>query len=275
VRQHVAPAPALRLPDRHEFAPALYGARPIYNGAFLPYAGRLIQTVRIGPPNNTETWLGTLGQDLRPEAPFRCVSTPSSSKEDMRLFTYRGDLWASFADLDKEGDRVLRVHTDLCRIEPDLTLGARYAPKAPDQTAWEKNWLFFEHDDYLYFVYSVDPHRVCRLEPGRAPELVGVTPTRHAWGETLRGGAPPVRVGDRYVALFHAGNPSRRFGWYEFEARPPFRVTRVGATPILEGPRERWCVYYPISLARVDGRFYISYGQDDCRLHLMRWEGPR
>jgi predicted GH43/DUF377 family glycosyl hydrolase len=61
----------------------------------------------------------------------------------------------------------------------------------------------------------------------------------------IRGGTPPVRVGDEYISFFHSstawakvhGAMRNRYymGVYAFEARPPFKVTRYSRRPLLIG----------------------------------------
>ena len=76
----------------------------------------------------------------------------------------------------------------------------------------EKNWTPFEHEGDLYAVYSIHPHVVLRLDFERDDAVVcrpihAVTWDAEAyvrrWGE-LRGGAPPLRWGDRFVSFFHS-----------------------------------------------------------------------
>jgi hypothetical protein len=271
-RLRTAPAPArASWPDDHRFDPAPYGLdQPIYNGALLSYKGRWIQTVRTGGAGATATWIGELDSALRPLGPFRTISTPGSDKEDARLFAFRGGLYASFTD-----PVLPRVVVGVARLRDDLTVAATYYPGVPNPGVWEKNWGFFERGGALYFVYSIAPHVVYRvdLEAGMVAE-VGRTGTAHGWNGLLRGGTPPLQVGDRYVALFHFGNPATTVGWYEFEAAPPFRVIRVGRKPVWQC-QGGWCVRYPVSLVPHEGELFVSMGVDDRELHLVRWDYAR
>jgi hypothetical protein len=271
-RREALPAGAA-LPDVHEFDAALYTGEPVYNGALIRHAGRWVQTLRIGPNSGTRTLIGFLRDDLRPAGPFRSISTPSSTKEDLRLFVHGGRLWGSYMDLIRGGDgKVCQVVVNVCRFADDLSVEEEFRPRVPGQAAWEKNWLFWSHDGVIHFVYSIDPvHAVYRWAPGASPAAAGRTELTTGWNEILRGGAPPVRRGDRYVALFHAGNPSRRIGSYEFEARPPFSIVRMGPDPILSRPGPDWGCVYAISLVDWKGHLYVTYGEDDRRLRLRRW----
>lgn len=79
----------------------------------------------------------------------------------------------------------------------------------------EKNWMPFNHEGDLYVVYSIWPHVVLRLDLARDDAVVcrplhtvnwDATPYARRWGEP-RGGAPPLRWGDRYVSVFHSSRP--------------------------------------------------------------------
>jgi hypothetical protein len=271
VRQ--APTGSPCLPDVHEFDPRLYTGEPVYNGALIRHAGRWVQTLRIGPNSGTRTMIGWLDDELRPTGPFRNVSTPESAKEDMRLFLHRGQLWGSYMDLARDrAGKVCHVDVNVCRFAPDLSVEEEFKPRVPGQWVWEKNWLFWSGEGSIHFVYAIDPvHTIYRWEPGSAVQIAGRTEVKTGWNETLRGGAPPVFHGGRYVALFHAGNPSRRIGSYQFEAKAPFRVVRVGPEPILHRPGPEWGCVYAISLVEAGGHLYISYGEDDRRLIVRRW----
>ncbi|MBE2240333.1 MAG: hypothetical protein IAE81_21280, partial [Caldilineaceae bacterium] len=151
----------------------------------------------------------------------------------------------------------------------------------------EKNWLLFEHDGELFAIYQVDPHIILRVD------LAGVGPVRcwpvfrTDWDTTvytrrygvLRGGTPPVRVGQHYISIFHSRThapgtapaerapvmetlkrlpwlrPFKRWlrewfapvryygGVYAFAAAPPFAPVYLAPRPLLrpelEGRRQR------------------------------------
>lgn len=106
----------------------------------------------------------------------------------------------------------------------------------------EKNWLWFHDGKDWFFVYSFAPHAV--VQPGSMEVHETKAPT-HLWpyGE-IRGGTPPIRVGDEYITLFHSslpwsGKQKQYFmGCYAFEAKAPFRVTRITPVAILTGSEE-------------------------------------
>lgn len=148
-------------------------------------------------------------------------------------------------------------------------------------TGNEKNWGWFEFGGDLHFVYAIHPHTVVQTA-GESIETVHDTNYRHPWtlGQ-LRGGTNPIRVGNEFIAFFHSSLPwksipkygERRkyyMGAYAFEAKPPFKVTRITPRPLLTGtengpviPGSPACVFPCGSLLEGD-KFFITFGINDC-----------
>ena len=146
------------------------------------------------------------------------------------------------------------------------------------QTGNEKNWLWFHHNGRFHMVYSNQPHDVVEFDERWKP--VKSHKTRFGnplWkhGE-IRGGTPPVRVGDEYFSFFHSSLPwigrKRRYhmGAYAFEAHPPFRITRMSTMPILSGSKDDpWhdglpLVVFPCGAILRNGTWTVTMGINDC-----------
>lgn len=108
----------------------------------------------------------------------------------------------------------------------------------PETGAREKNWVWFNHEGQWMFVYQYAPHTVVTAN-GKTVHVTD-SPKQWPYGE-IRGGTPPVRVGDEYLTFFHSSLPWKKrqkryyVGAYCFEATPPFRVTRITTKPLLAG----------------------------------------
>jgi predicted GH43/DUF377 family glycosyl hydrolase len=111
----------------------------------------------------------------------------------------------------------------------------------------EKNWTWFWHENSWHFVYSFQPHVVVRVNTPYDLLQFSTKMAKHPWiyGE-VRGGTPPVRVGDEYISFFHSSLPWRGrqkryyMGAYAFRAeglpnKTFFRITRCTKTPLLSG----------------------------------------
>jgi predicted GH43/DUF377 family glycosyl hydrolase len=107
----------------------------------------------------------------------------------------------------------------------------------------EKNWTWFYQDRQLFMDYQFSPHIVVEVKAEtKFKEYVTDTPLASRWKHGhIRGGTPPVRVGDEYISFFHSSirwTPKQNrylMGAYAFQAQPPFAVTRITSEPLLAG----------------------------------------
>lgn len=110
-------------------------------------------------------------------------------------------------------------------------------------TGPEKNWIFFDHEGQLMMIYMTEPHQVLQWSDGRVVNQWKTDGFKWSHGQ-MRGGSNPIRIGDEYLCFFHSSTQwtekKRRYhmGAYTFEAKPPFRITRMTKKPILSGSRE-------------------------------------
>jgi len=157
-------------------------------------------------------------------------------------------------------------------------------------TGNEKNWAWFENNGRLCFVYRNHPHIVVETD---GPSIVvhHETPFTSSWkfGE-MRGGTNPVLIGDEYIAFFHSSMPwktiprygeRRRYfmGAYTFEAKAPFKVKRMSASPLLTGSEAdpvipgSPAVVFPCGLIiEPSGSLYCTYGVNDCASGWVRMD---
>jgi len=141
----------------------------------------------------------------------------------------------------------------------------------------EKNWTWFFHENSLHLDYQFSPHVVLRVMGEKSvTEHRTDTPLAANWKYGhIRGGTPPVRVGDEYISFFHSSQKwtekqNRYFmGAYAFEARAPFAVTRMTPEPLLSGseydPRTLGgplCVF-PCGSILQDETFTVTLGVND------------
>ena len=92
-----------------------------------------------------------------------------------------------------------------------------------------------------------------------------------------RGGTPPVLIGSEYWSFFHSSLPwagkgklrHYHMGVYAFEAKPPFRITRMTSRPILSGSHrdvlaeKKPLVVFPCGAIIKDGEWTVSLGVND------------
>ena len=152
----------------------------------------------------------------------------------------------------------------------------------PVRPPWQKNWVPFEWDNQCMLSYSIEPHEIlypnlrtgecypCYCVDGNTPWDYGV----------MRGGTPAIKVDGEYLAFFHSSkkmvsNVSFELelwhyfmGAYTFSLDPPFAVTKISPTPIIQKGFYTHSPYYkrvifPGGFVVKGPRLYLAYGRDD------------
>lgn len=272
--------------DHRTLYPGLPGKR--LNAGLMVHEGGYLFCWRDGWAGSN-LWLCRLDAAFRPVGPATKLELhhPDAAygREDPQLFIHAGAVHVAFVGVVRT-PAGLRISVLYARLNPDLTVAAVYSPKSPgvDPARWEKNWQWFERDGQLYAVYSIDPHRVLRIDGDRAEwAYETVAPLRWKGGE-LRGGATPVLVGDEYWCFFHDKTPGRtgrdlyRVGLYTFDAKPPFAIRRYTPRPVLTADpitqpkiEPNYCeVIFPRGAVRVGADWVLSCGAHDRFVELHR-----
>lgn len=151
---------------------------------------------------------------------------------------------------------------------------------------YEKNWLYWLHDNSLHVLYKADPWKIVAFghvwTESKTYEWTqgGV---KWPWG-TIRGGTNPVRVGDYYFTFHHSSLPwkgrYRRYyaGCLAFDAAPPFRPRLITKEPLLAGSQnDIWTqrkplVVFPCGAVIKDNHWLVSLGVNDMRAAWMEIE---
>jgi len=143
----------------------------------------------------------------------------------------------------------------------------------------EKNWIWFQHESQWVCQYAINPGEFFRVNATGDPVEVWrskeVSLAAWNYGLPLRGGTPPTRVGDEYVAFFHTAlvwqKPKRRYymGAYTFDAEPPFTLRRMTLEPLLAGSDQDFralggpLVIFPNGAILRDGTWLVTFGVND------------
>jgi len=222
----------------------------------------------LGQPS--ELWIGFFDLDRHAwTAPPRKLPVHATSPEDPRLFSWRGHLAVSYASvLDAS------VVQEVCLLDGDLTPKFEWLFRSPFGRALEKNWLWFTAACGVHLLYK--PHIVLRVA-GSGSRFFA-----RELGD-IRGGAPPVRVGDEYYCFAHATSKladAHNYSavLYTFAASRPFAVRRVAQVPILvpcmgdTGDGKK--VVYPCGavLNEEAGAWTVAYGLHDRYAELARFD---
>lgn len=202
--------------------------------------------------------------------------------EDPRLWWFEGKLHLSYTmwrrTLQQNGKWLYMPRIESCTLDKDfnVTETQEYSWGGNRQGQMQKNWTFFEHDGQLHWTYFYDPHQVVKIEDGMEKLAGNHKGMEWQWG-VIRGGTPPVRVGNEYWAFTHsrqgnifAAQEARYFaGVYCFEAGGQFKPTRWIPEPLLVGSEldKQWagnlkCVF-PSGCVRRGDDLVVSIGSND------------
>ncbi len=294
VEAYQVPAPLLRTSPRH------------WNPGLLRYKDKLYMAYRYHRREAKQRCgiaICPLDDNFMPteKSQFLKFLCPTNTEhhEDCRMFMFHGEPHISYTEMRGYRPGIdytcvikyarLRLdHVGKWHVEeefwPQFAFNAGFAK--------EKNWIFFEHDSRLFAIYSTQPHHVIVEIEGHTVNKVRFTspePVWH-WG-SIRGGTPPVWIGDRWLVVFHSSVPSEvaphfvRYyaGAYTFEAAPPFKILQISETPLMQGseedghqvdPRyvEGWKPYvvFPCGLVLDKEKFLVSLGINDWQCAIAR-----
>lgn len=294
VEAYAVPAPLLRTSPRH------------WNPGLLRYRDKLFLAYRFHRREAKQRCgiaICPLDERFMPteKSQFLKFLSPTGSEhyEDARLFMFHGEPHISYTEM-----RGYRPGIDYTCVIKYARLSLDHAGKWHVEEefhpqfgrnmgfAKEKNWVFFERDDRLFSIYCTQPeHVVVEVEGHEVLRTKFSTPEPiWHWG-TIRGGTPPLWIGDRWMVVFHSSLANEvpphfvRYyaGAYTFEADPPFRILQISQMPLLQGseedghqvdPRyvEGWKPYvvFPCGLVPDGDKFLISLGINDWQCAVAR-----
>jgi len=216
-------------------------------------------------------------------------TAPAESWEDPRVIEVGSTTILSVASW-VAGQKAIVAHQRVAKLDTKDNVQEQWGPvfgKNGHNPFWnsgnEKNWAWFSHKGDLHFIYQTNPHVVVATSGTSIKakyETKFESPWRHG---DLRGGTNPVQISDtEYLAFFHSSLPwktipkygeRRRYfmGAYTFEAKPPFKVTRITPQPLLTGCEYEPtipgspAVVFPCGLVmEPSGSLYVTYGVNDC-----------
>ncbi len=241
----------------------------------------------IGFRNGITLWLlegnkPTLKRDIQ----FQKIY-PGEQHEDPRAIVRDGHLLISYCNF-MQGRSY--AHQCLAEVTPDCKVNRPFHPKYGKngkslfENEWnEKNWCWFVHEGFLHFVYMTNPTVICKTRMGQVVEEYKTeSKINWPWGE-LRGGTPPVRVGDEYISFFHSSTQwrtqrERRYfmGAIAFSATAPFKITRYTPNPLLIGSPDDVCksngpvCVFPCGALFENGEWHVVGGLNDLRCFWLK-----
>jgi predicted GH43/DUF377 family glycosyl hydrolase len=199
--------------------------------------------------------------------------------EDARLFWHRDKLHVAYTE-GHYYQRPWRAVQQLAVLREDWSVERVVTVGFGKNTiGQEKNWQFFSKDGQLHFIYSLSPYVVVSLDDDYGVASVACDDRPRPAFASLRGGTPPVRLGDQYVAFPHSHTEeegvSRRYSFsaYTFSART-LELTGVTGPLVTASGRDlrlpnpmfpHWTplVVFPCGALRTSAGWLISAGVND------------
>lgn len=269
--------------DQHNVAPEIPGLR--FNASLFRWQGRYLLAWRSGW-EGSQIYITRLDDSFRPVAGIgntvRLELTHARAtygREDPRLFVFRDRLHVSYVGVEGPNGPTSVLYACLT---DDLQVERIYYPHLSARQPWEKSWAFFEADGGLKAVYHPVEHRIVSIDGDRA-EMECQSETPRPWiGGEPRGGASPVRVGNRFYHWFHSRtgpdeSPVYEYSLYTFSAVPPFRPLQIAPKPIVIAdhntkPADQYCdVVFPCGAEIVGDDWIVSLGVHDRHVELHRF----
>jgi predicted GH43/DUF377 family glycosyl hydrolase len=200
------------------------------------------------------------------------------SHEDGRLFYFNGKLHISltvsvFPGTTNTAIPCAMVYGELERLNTHWSMKKIFMPKfgLNEFVGQEKNWLFFEHNNRLYFIYQCSPTQtVCQLSSDGVTVDNTYRTTSPSWSHgELRGGTQPLAYKGKWLRFFHSlhRHGNNRADWtycigaLVMNPEPPFAITQISRFPVFTGDERfvpNWRYWKP-SVAIV----YGAIAEDD------------
>ena len=264
-----------------------------YNMSILLNAGNLLKTYRYHPDPKSWRTVMAIWSNGETKPIFPPEKYSQHSIEDGRLFWYQGQphLSCTICRSRKGSDRTDPCITGFGRLNfgaggwrlEDWTEPLYGKNNWTDQ---EKNWVFFEHEGELFFIYRCEPQQiVCQMGKGNLIKKVWKsTQPGCSFGE-IRGGTRPVPFRGKLLRFFHTNqrNPKSDQWWsyhtgaLVMEPTPPFRILSVSKCPVISGnelytPKHKFwkprvCIPYGIEPIAADA-WMVSFGLNDSECGL-------
>lgn len=265
--------------DSENFLPEISGFR--LNGSITEYKDGYVIAFRNGW-NGSEIFVCEMTKEFKPKPEtvqklkLRLRGISDFAREDPRLFWFQNKLHIMFIGFTGSVTHVLYA-----KLKDDFSVERIYIPQVEDRKYWEKNWQFFEHENTLHCVYTINPHRILRFDECTTKEVANVS-SSFPWeyGEP-RGGASPVKVGDEYWCFFHSsvemGDKTYYMGLYTFSANPPFEIKRIVSQPIRSAdwnnkPSDQYCAaVFPGGAVKKGDNWIVMQGIHDRWIEINSW----
>lgn len=250
-----------------------------------------------GSPKHNYIAAVELDEKLEQKNNFKDIDTLSDFSNDPRVFKSGSQFFLVYNDTPSSDsqDRIMKIaefNTSNYQLKDIRNLDRNIKKK-------EKNWTPFSYrndsTEEIYFIYTIDPYDVLKLENQRENPLKEMNfdskelEISWPWGPP-RGGTHAELVDGEYLTFFHSSFTDRGGKrWYvmgalTFEANPPFRVTAASPYPLLfkdiycsphsKGSSTRLRCIFPSGFVLSEGndKILVSCGENDSTVKIITFD---
>lgn len=276
-----------------------------FNPSLIDFNDNYLLTFRFSPDVDYQPWIShivvvLLNQEFFPISKPQIIETRQeggsipSQAEDARVFSYRGRNFIIYNDnreviyptYDERRDLYL---AELFFKEGKFSLSAPLKLFHPEKVAqpWQKNWVPFEWNNFLFLTYKACPHEILypNLITGECYSCY-LTEMDLIWKETMiKGGTPALMLDGEYLTFFHwstynssevsMGQAAWHYfmGAYTFSSEPPFAIKKISPQAIIAEGFYRPSfsnkkVIFPGGFVVKGDKIYLAYGRDDCEIWI-------
>ncbi|NGX34706.1 MAG: hypothetical protein K1060chlam1_01059 [Candidatus Anoxychlamydiales bacterium] len=247
------------------------------NASIEEYFDNYILSFRIDENNSSYIGVSFLDQNFEEIGHFQKIDVQTNSAQDPRIFKFKNDYFLLYNDKLPIEHFARAMHLAKINLK-NFIIDYKTILDQHIKTV-EKNWVPIIDQKKLLLAYKLMPHKIMQLDDLKKNSLshlifenMSFSRFFWKWG-TPRGGTPAKKVDDEYLAFFHSSfgkskkNKTYVMGAYTFEAKAPYRVTKVSKFPIILRNFKNTRVYFPtgfvIKKENNKDMIYLSYGEND------------
>ncbi|MBI5346851.1 MAG: hypothetical protein HZB76_06910 [Chlamydiae bacterium] len=259
------------------------GVKHPLNSSIIEYGNDYLLVFRIQNKAEDSTAIVLLDNNFKQKKPYVKIDLKSKTAQDARIFKFNNGYYLTYNDPLFVKDYLYRA-MHLASLNENFEVNFTTCLDLNIKPV-EKNWVPFVDEDKLLLAYSLMPHKIMELQDLKTNSLKHyVYPnnpcfTRFHWEfGAPRGGTPAKLVDGEYLAFFHSCFKGINKAWYvmgayTFQAKPPFKITRVSKYPIILSNITSTRITYPAGFVLGKEKdkevIFVSYGENDTCSKIM------
>ncbi len=208
--------------------------------------------------------------------------------EDFRSFNYKNKLYHSVSYIDKDWNTTIAILDDKYNFIKDVKVDNpnKMSFGVGEEVVWEKNWLFFTHNEELHFIYNTSPNYIVYKHTGdfifekiidKDNILKDKFPEKELYFSSrvkVGGSTQPVWLNEHgcYVYLVHTKlYQERAYNHYAVKLDKDLNLIDISYKPVITS-KVPYCLFFISTWLRKEDNLVISGGLEDNTNWI--WEIP-